>query len=117
MGKYNDSGRAPRFVRRTLSTATSEEEVKNITRLCPPKTCSLDSCPSNLLKKTVGVCIPCLVAIVNNGVKQGLFPINLRTAIVKPLLKSDTRQRPVKELVSYIAFVGSLGESCSSLFA
>ena len=31
---------------------TSEEEIKNIIRLCPPKTCSLDSCPTVFLKKT-----------------------------------------------------------------
>ena len=46
---------------------TSEEEIKNIIRLCHPKICSLDSCPTDLLKKTVGVHVPCLVAIVNNS--------------------------------------------------
>ena len=29
--------------------STSEEEVKNIIRLCPPKICRLDSCPTDLL--------------------------------------------------------------------
>ena len=69
---------------------TREEEIKNIIRLCPPKTCSLDFCPTDLLKKSLGVHISYLVAIVNNSFKQGLFPVTLRTAIVKPLLKSDT---------------------------
>ena len=31
-----------------------------------------------------------LVAIINNSFKQGLFSITLKTAIVKPLMKSDT---------------------------
>ena len=69
---------------------TREEEIKNIIRLCPPKTCSLDFCPTDLLKKSLCVHISYLVAIVNNSFKQGLFPVTLRTAIVKPLLKSDT---------------------------
>ena len=43
---------------------TSEQEIENIIRLCPPKTCSLDSCPTDLLTKTV--------ATVNNSFRQGL---------------------------------------------
>ncbi|KAI0214517.1 putative RNA-directed DNA polymerase from transposon BS [Lamellibrachia satsuma] len=92
---------------------TSEEEMKNIISLCPSKTCSLDSCPTDLLKKTVGVHIPYLVAIVNNSFKQGLFPITLRTAIVKPLLKSDTLDKDMLKNyrpVSNIAFVGKVLE-------
>ena len=92
---------------------TSEEEMKNIISLCPSKTCSLDSCPTDLLKKTVGVHIPYLVAIVNNSFKQGLFPITLRTAMVKPLLKSDTLDKDMLKNyrpVSNIAFVGKVLE-------
>ena len=92
---------------------TSEEEIKNIIRLCPPKTCSLDSCPTDLLKKTVGVHVPYLVAIVNNSFKQGLFPVTFRTAIVKPLLKSDTLDKDLLKNyrpVSNIAFVGKVLE-------
>ena len=40
---------------------TSENKIKNIIRVCPPKTCSLDSCPTDLLKEAVGVHVPCLV--------------------------------------------------------
>ena len=94
----------------------------SVIRLCPPKTCSLDSGPTDLLKKTVGVHVPYLVAIVNNSFKQGLFPITLRTAIVKPLLKSDTLAKDLLKNyrpVSNIAFVGKvdLRENCSSSFA
>ena len=92
---------------------TSKQKIKNIIRLCPPKTCSLDSCPTDLLKKTVGVHVPCLVAIVNNSFKQGLFPVTLRTAIIKPLLKSDTLDKDLLNnyiAVSNIAFVGKVLE-------
>ena len=91
----------------------SEEEIKNIVRLCPPNTCSLDYCPTDLLKKTVGVQFPYLVVIVNNSFKQGLFPVTLRTAILKPLLKSDNLDKDLLKNyrpVSNIAFVGKVLE-------
>ena len=72
----------------------SEEEIKNIMRLRPPKTCSLDSCPTDLLNKTVGVHVPYPVTIVNNSFKQRLFPV---TAIVKLLLKSDTLDKDLSK--------------------
>ena len=53
---------------------TNEQEIKNIIRLC-----SLDSWQSDLLKTTIGVHVPYLVAMVNNSFKQGFFPITLRT--------------------------------------
>ena len=51
-----------------------------------------------------------LVATVDNSFKQGRFPVTLRTAAIKPLVKSDTRQRPGKELQSSLSrtFVGNI---------
>ena len=108
-----DSGsqRLSRELDRMLPTI--EEEIKNIIRLCPPRTCSLDSCPTDLLKKTVGVHVPYLVVIVINSFKQGLFPVTLKTAIIKPLLKSDTLDKDLLNNyrpVSNIAFVGKVLE-------
>ena len=50
---------------------------------------------------------------MNNNFKQGLFPVTLRTAIVKPLLKSDTLDKDLLKNyipVSNIAFVGKVLE-------
>ena len=50
---------------------------------------------------------------MNNSFKQRLFPITLRTAIVKPLLKSDTLDKDLFKNyipVSNIAFVGKVLE-------
>ena len=50
---------------------------------------------------------------MNNSFKQELFPITLRTAIVKPLLKSDTLDKDMLKNyrpVSNIAFVGKVLE-------
>ena len=58
--------------------------------------------------KTVGLRIPRLVAIVNNRFKQGLFPITLRRAIAKLLVKSDALDKDLLKNcrpVSNIAFV------------
>ena len=92
---------------------TTDEELRNIIKLCPSTTCSLDACPTELLKRTLNIHIPYLVAIVNNSFEQGIFPNTLRTAVVKPLLKSDTinkdqlkNYRPV----SNIAFIGKVLE-------
>ena len=69
---------------------TTDEELRKIMIMCPSKTCSMDSCPNDLLKKTLHIHIPYLVAIVNNSFEQGLFLNMPRTAVVKPLPKSYT---------------------------
>ena len=92
---------------------TTDEELRNIIKLCPSKACSRDAFPTELLKRTLHIHIPYLVAIVNNSFEQGIFPNTLRTAVVKQLLKSDTiikdmlkNYRPV----SNIAFFGKVLE-------
>ena len=50
---------------------------------------------------------------MNNSFKQGVFPVTLRTAIVKLLLKSDTLDKDLLKNyspVSNIAFVGKVLE-------
>ncbi|KAI0229959.1 hypothetical protein LSAT2_019636 [Lamellibrachia satsuma] len=85
---------------------TTDEELRNIIKLCPSKTCSQDDCPIKLLKRTLHIHIPYVVAIINNSFEQGIFPNMLRTAVVKPLPKSDTinkdllnNYRPVSNIV------------------
>ena len=92
---------------------TNDEELRNIIKLCPSKTCSLDACPIELLKRTLNIHIPYLVAIVYNNFEEGIFPNTLRTAVVKPLLKSDTINKDLQKNyrpVSNIAFIGKVLE-------
>ena len=56
---------------------------------------NMDVCPTELLKKTLHIHIPYLVAIVNNSFEQGIFPNKLRTEVVKPMLISDTINKDV----------------------
>ena len=92
---------------------TTDEELRNIIKLRPSKTCSMDACPTELLKRTLHIHIPYLVTIVNNSFEQGIFPNTLRTSVVKPLLKSDTINKDLQKNyrpVSNIAFIGKVLE-------
>ena len=68
-------------------TPTTENELERIIRDCPAKTCSLDHCPTDVLKKTLQ--FSNLVTLVNSSFDHGILSLKLRTAVVKPLLKKD----------------------------
>ena len=70
-------------------TPTTEKELERIIRDCPAKTCSLDHCPTDVLKKTLQCQLSYLVTLVNSSFDDGIFPLKIRTAVVKPLLKKD----------------------------
>ena len=71
-------------------TPTAEKELERIIRDCPTKTCSLDHCPSDALKNFTLQCqLSYLVTLVNSGFDHEIFPLKLRTAVVKPLLRKD----------------------------
>ena len=88
-------------------TPTSEKELERIIRDCPAKTCSQDHCPTDVLKKTLHCQLSYLVTLVNSSFDHGIFPLKLRTAVVKPLLKKDNidlnifkNYRPVSNIPS-----------------
>ena len=68
---------------------TTSDELRRIIEQCPNKTCSLDPMPTELLKKTLGVHLPRVVARVNKSFNEGLFPKCLRTSLVKPIIKKE----------------------------
>ena len=70
-------------------TTTTEKELERIIRDCPAKTCNLDHCPTDVLKKTLHCQLSYLVTLVNSSFDHGVFSLKLRTAVVKPLLKKD----------------------------
>ena len=72
---------------------TTDAELIRILTNSSDKTCCLDAIPTNLIKKSLSLHIPYLVAIVNNSFKEGLFPSALRIALVRPLLKKDNLDR------------------------
>ena len=54
------------------------------------KTCALDPLPTWLLKNFLNELLPTITHIVNLSMQDGIFPKQLKTALVHPLLKKQT---------------------------
>ena len=84
---------------------TSDDEVTNILRKSTKASCALDPLPTKLLVNFAPEVIPFITYIINLALSTGNFPANLKSAIVKPLLKQPTldpgiykNYRPVSNL-------------------
>ena len=65
----------------------TEEEVVKIIRSIPTKSCETDAIPTMLLKQILDKVGGTITSIVNISLTEGVFAINWKTAIVRPLLK------------------------------
>ena len=52
-----------------------------------PTSCALDPMPTSLLPECLDDILPTLTHIINTSILSGQFPTNMKTVIVKPLLK------------------------------
>ena len=77
----------------------SDDELLQVIAKCPNKSCVLDVLPTWLLKQHVGVLLPTLVRIVNMSLSTGVFPTDLRRAVITPVLKKPSLNR--NELRNY----------------
>ncbi len=80
-------------------------EISAIIKKASKATCSLDPIPTNLLRDVLPVIAPVITNIVNSCLSSGTFPSELKSAIVKPLLKKPSldsnnlkNYRPVSNL-------------------
>jgi len=92
---------------------TDRDELTSIIRGSPNKTCSLDALPTTLLKQTLDIQILTLVNIINTSFTSGSFPRQLKTAVVKPLLKKpslDKNNLQNYRPVSNLAYIGKVME-------
>jgi len=87
-----------------FSELSSEELTKLIAQLSN-KFCCLDPIPTFLLKQCVKELLPILLTIVNKSITSGVFPQDMKNAVVKPTLKKMdadvddlTKYRPVSNL-------------------
>jgi hypothetical protein len=87
-----------------FNTAT-QKEIENIIRTSSKATCSLDPIPTKLLIKCLPELLPAITNIVNVSFASGQFPPQIKTALVKPLLKKAqldpellSNYRPVSNL-------------------
>ena len=89
------------------------------------KTCELYAIPTNLIKDTLPAVLKTITQIVNMSLTTGTFPLDWKTAIVRPLIKkaglelSKKNYRPVSNLFflsklvdSNLFFLSKLVEHC-----
>jgi DNA-directed RNA polymerase subunit F len=65
----------------------SEKEVKKIIMDTASKSCMLDPMPTSLLKDCLDALLPFITKIVNISLSTNIMPVNLKEAIITPLLK------------------------------
>jgi len=76
-----------------LLSAFDDVTVEDITKIvssAPAKHCGLDPIPTWLLKRLLPLLSTTLTLICNTSFHQGVFPANLKDAIVYPRLKKST---------------------------
>ena len=64
------------------------EETTAIMQSVLPKSCDLYPVPTTILKQHIEVIAPSIQQIVNKSLSSGNFSNNLKTAFVRPLLRS-----------------------------
>ena len=70
----------------------------------PSKSCELDPIPTEILKEFLPSIGPLFTSVVNESLQTGVFPLHLKEALVKPLLKKanleliDKNYQPVSNL-------------------
>ena len=69
----------------------TDDEVRQIVKAMPSKSCDLDAVPTSILKEALDLLLPTLVKLVNLSLVEGEFMQQWKTALVKPLLKSGYR--------------------------
>ena len=80
----------------------------------PSKCCELDLIPTNLLKEVIHELSPILTDLINTSLQQGTFPMELKKALLWPLLKKATLDFMIKNNfrpISNLAFSGKLIEN------
>ena len=82
----------------------TDDEVARIIRKSLSKCCKSDLVDTGLLKDVLPVALPLLTRLVNSSMQSGIFPDELKEALVKLLLKKinldliDKNYRPVSNL-------------------
>jgi len=88
---------------------TTQDEIRKIILKSPNKSCQLDPLPTWLLKDCIDILLPLITTLINRSLIEGMVPIELKRAVIRPLLKKPDlntdehkNYRPVSNL-SYIS--------------
>ena len=66
----------------------TEEDIGEIIGNMQPKCCELDVIQPTLLKKLIPCIIKPITCLINTSLSSGVFVVNWKTAIIRPLLKN-----------------------------
>ena len=91
----------------------SEKEIYELILESPTKSCRLDPIPTSYVKLCIDELVPCITAIVNASITNGVFPKEFKHAIVTPLLKKaglDPNELKNFRPVSNLPFVAKILE-------
>ena len=84
----------------------SEEDILKVVMSMQTKSCELDPLPAQIFKKFIKELTPVITHVVNASIGSCIFPIDWKSALVKPLLKKHRLEniqhnyRPVSNLSS-----------------
>ena len=88
-------------------------EIESLLKSSNCKTCCLDPCGTRLLKDTMEAHLDPILAVFNASFRDGIFPSQFKTAVVRPLLKKpslDPQQMKNFRPVSNLTFLGKVLE-------
>ena len=97
--------------------AASEDEVRKTIESCAPKSSYLDPLPTSLLKDSLPAHVPVITELVNQSFSTGVFPTELKRAVITPLLKKATLDKNVLQNyrpVSSLPFVAKVVEKIAA---
>jgi len=66
------------------------DEIMRLVGKAPTKHCSLDPAPTSLVKRVLPLLADTFAKICNTSFHEGVFPQNLKQALVRPRLKKST---------------------------
>ena len=99
----------------------SVDEIKQLILSSPKSTCLLDPVPSNLLPHCIDSIAPIITRIVNLSLSSGVFSKQLKSALVKPLLKKSNlnpndlkNYRPISNLFFLSKLIECVVAACLS---
>jgi hypothetical protein len=75
----------------------SLDALRKLVLAAPTKSCNLDPVPTCLVKdlRVLEAVLPAMMAVVNSSIASGCVPLNMKQAIIAPLLKKSGLDREV----------------------
>lgn len=71
-------------------TPVDYQTLKEIVQTLSTSTSQLDTLPTSFFKSVLHLLAPNILQIINKSLQTGTFPMSLKTAVVKPLLKKNS---------------------------